>query len=359
MKWKLLLALSFCFSLLIPITTNATTLAPTGTGTTAKVVRTGMVWKGGKWVVNHVAHHKLGYASLAVVGGVYYFRKDIDELVDKYMTSDKWSSEKKSILVPKLTKKINNAKTQDQAAVIVAIQNSLMHYMVMYEDESLGRTATDIITALDLRTGEFLKNYDIALAAKKTAVSLITVAMTTTIANIQKTNCMKGSYNREYIKQKQDNSSSNTTLEAWDVGPYEKQKKITDNYNKLRKTNGKSLYDFHKDHIPSKKAVLEYLKKRDKMVVTPDIVKNINNNATSVVMIDTKHRIGRTYGQNNKKFYTIDSMDLELAMKKDFVMYYILFTLSGEVNKVFDVKFVSAYIETYVRNERLCLFRRR
>lgn len=35
MKWKLLLYLSFCLSLLITITTNATTLAPTGSGTTA------------------------------------------------------------------------------------------------------------------------------------------------------------------------------------------------------------------------------------------------------------------------------------------------------------------------------------
>lgn len=361
MKWKLLLYLSFCLSLLITITTNATTLAPTGSGTTAKVVRAGMVWKGGKWVtkgvVNHVAHHKIGYAGLAIIGGALYFRKDIYELVDRDITSDKWPSEKKAILIPKLSKKINNAKPQDRAAIIFTTQDALMHYMVMYEDESLGRTATDIITALGLKTNEFLTDYDIALAAKRTAITMISTTMATTIANMPKTDCTKGSYNREYIKKKQNNSSADILLTQWDVGAYEKQKKITENYNKTRKTTGKALYDFHKDHIPSKKAIEVFLKKRDGLVIRKDVRDTIYNNATSVVLTDSIHRVGRTYGGKNKNLIAMDALNLEVAMTKDFVVYYVIFSLLGQADLSFNIRFTNAYIETYVRNERLCLFK--
>lgn len=360
MKWKPLLSLFFFFSLLMSFSVNATSLAPTFSGTSAsKAAKTGMVWKGGKWVVNHVSHHKLGYASLAVIGGAFYFRKDIEELVDYHISSDKWSSEKKSILIPKLSKKINNAKPQDKDAVILATQNALMYYMVIYDGESFGRTATDIIDSLGIRDNEFLKNYDIAMAAKKTAVAMISATMATTIARSPKTNCVRGSFNREYIKQKQDNSSSSTTLVQWDVGAYEKQRKITENYNQQRKVTGKPLYDFHKDHIPSKKAIETYLKKRDSLVITKDLRDNIYNNATSVVLTDTIHRVGRTYGGKNKNLIAIDAKNLEIAMVKDFIVYYVVFSLLGQADAAFDLRFTKAYIETYTRNERLCLFIRR
>lgn len=360
MKWKSFL---FCLSFLTTCV-NANTLAPaSGLATPSNVAKTAAIWKGGKWVtkgvINHVSHHKLGYAALAVVGGAFYFRKDIEDLVDQHMASDKWPSEKKSILVPKLSKKISTAKPQDKQAVISATQNALMYYVVMYNGESLGKTASDIADRLGIVDDHFLNQLNVSLTAKQTAVALINTTMTTTIEKIPKTNCLKGSYNRDYIKEKQNNSTNEIKLIQWDVASYEKQKKISENYNTYIKRNGGQRYDFHKDHIPSKKAIELFLKKRDNLIITKDIRNNIYNNATSVVLTDTIHRNGRTYGGKNKLLIAGDAKNLELAMNKDFITYYIMFSIMGQADPSFDIRFTKAYIETYVRNERLCLFRRR
>lgn len=383
MKWKLLLALSFCFSLLIPITTNAfqdvdgkytggtttkpsiPTTKPISPNTAKNISKATKVVKIGAAVktANHIRRNKWKYAAGAVIVGATaasYYRNDIDRIIDDKFYSNKWRSEKKSELVPVLYKKIHNAKPEKQEAIIEAIQQSLKYYMVMYHNEPFGKLATDIATSLSLMDGTLTKEVELSISSKEKASFIIDSVVLNLKRKNRKTNCRKGSIEREFIKNKYSYTTNEIVLKEWDVDAYGYQDKINTNYNNSVNKVRSKYYNFHKDHIPSKRAIELFLQNRDNgnKPLSSDIVSNIEANATSVVLIDKIHRAGRTYGWKNPIASVVDSKDLFVAMVLDFETYYVMFAERGLVDDSFIANWSRAFAETYILNEKLCLFER-
>lgn len=388
MKWKLLLLIPFCLTLLMPITSNAfqdvdgkytggTTTKPSVSTTkpissntakniskATKVVKIGAALK----TANHIRRNKWKYAAGAVIVGATaasYYRNDIDRIIDNKFYSNKWRSEKKSELVPVLYKKIHNAKPEKQEAIIDAIQESLKYYMVMYNNEPFGKLATDVATSLGILTVDFKTEVELSLSDKERASYIIDSTVLDLRKRNRKTNCKRGSSEREFIKQRYSYDTKDTVLKEWDVDAYGHQDKINSNHNDSVKVSSK-YYKFHKDHIPSKKAVELFLQARDNgnIKFDPDVISNIYNNATSVVLFDKIHRAGRTYGWKNGKSTVatsrsvIDSKNLFAAMVLDFESYYVMYAEKGLADDTFIMNWSRAFAETYLLNEKLCLFER-
>jgi hypothetical protein len=405
MKWKLLLALSFCFSLLSPLTTTAGEPAlrpPTGgynspsiknpsppktgnVGTglnpandpiydngkkfakTKKIVKVGGALK----VANHIRRNKWKYAAGAAIAGAsaaMYYRNDIDRIIDREIYSDKWRSEKKAKLVPILYKKINNAKPEKQDAVIEAIQQSLIYYMAKYNGESTGKLATSILESLNIMNNQVMMQTAFETQQRNDAKALIKLKIDEVDRNRKRTNCKRGSNEREYIKRKNSlKTNGANTLTEWEVGHYGIQVNINNKnnrrvkkYNKLKSPNDPSQenYDFEKDHIPSKKAVVLYLERRDNLGVSYDepVLTNIENNAIAVVMKTSIHKNGRTNGPDNKVLSIDDSRNLMKAMFDDFEEYYLVASKDNRNDLLYKINWVKALIETYIENEKMCLF---
>lgn len=431
MKWKLLLALSFCFSLLSPLTTTAGEPAlrpPTGgynspsiknpsppkTGNvgsglnpandpiydngkkptpsnnvkkfskTTKVVKVGAGLK----TANHIRKNKWKYAAGAVlVGGTAgyaakkyhdseivrnteraYYQNDIDRIVDREFYSDKWRSEKKAKLVPILYKKIHNAKPEKQELVIEAIQESLIYYMAKYNGESSGKLATSILESLNIMTNDVMMQSNFETQQRNDAKVLIKSKIDEVDKTRRRSNCQRGSPEREYIIKKNSlKTNGANTLTEWEVGHYgvqvninKKNNRRVKSYNKLKAPNDSSqeYYDFEKDHIPSKKAVALYLERRDNLGVSYDdpVATNIENNAIAVVMKTSIHKRGRTNGPDNKVISIADSRNLKQAMFDDFEEYYLVASKDNRNDLLYKINWVKALIETYIENEKMCLF---
>lgn len=262
--------------------------------------------------------------------------------------------------MPILYKKIHNAKPEKQDAIIEAIQQSLKHYMVMYHNEPFGKLATDVALSLNIMDTAFSTDVQLSLSDKEKASLIIDSIVLDMKKKNRRTNCRKGSVEREWIKSKQEYDSKSIVLKEWDVGPFGHQFKINENYNNSVNNDKSKYHKFHKDHIPSKRAVELFLQKRDNgnLPFDPDIVKNIYNNATSVVLIDKIHRAGRTYGGKNVKISIGDAQNLFAAMVLDFETYYVMFAEKGLVDEKFIYYWSESFAETYIFNERLCLFER-
>lgn len=416
MKWKLLLLIPFCLSLLMPLTTNAgepafrppTTggynphfvknpISPTGNvgsglnpandpiydnsktpvssnaakkiSKTQKVVRIGVGLK----TANHIRKNKWKYLAGAVVvgGSVGYiarnnYQDSIDRVVDKYVVSDLWSSEKKDKLIPILRKKIEKSKPEDQPVIIEAVQQSLIYYMVFYNDESWGKLANSVLNSLNIMNNDVVMQVNSELSKRKEAYALILSAVDKIERNRKKTNCQKGSYERNYIISPQVYSPTVRVLNEWDVDNYGMQVNINEKYkedypiqNRYRvSAHQLSRYDFEKDHIPSKLAVAKYLEKRDNHGIkyAKPISGYIIRNAISVVLKTSVHKSGRTNGYDNQALSTIDARDLKKAVFKDFISYYVLAYQGGYDDQLYKANWLKAFVETYIRNEALCLF---
>ena len=406
MKWKLLLSLSFCLSLLTPLTTIAGEPAfrpPTtggynspsiknpsppktgnvGTGLnpandpiydngkkfakTKKIVKVGGALK----VANHIRKNKWKYAAGAAIAGAsaaMYYRNDIDRIIDREFYSDKWRSEKKAKLVPILYKKINNAKPEKKDDVIEAIQQSLIYYMAKYSGESTGKLATSILESLNIMNNQVMMQTTFETQQRNDAKALIKLKIDEVERTRKRSNCQRGSPEREYITSKNSlTTNGSSTLTEWDVGHYGVQVNINNKNNRLVKkyNNSKSPndpskenYDFEKDHIPSKKAVALYLARRDRLGVLYDDPEatNIEKNAIAVVMKTSIHKRGRTNGTDNKIFSIEDSRNLKQAMFDDFEEYYLIASKDNRNDLLYKINWVKALIETYIENEKMCLF---
>lgn len=81
-------------------------------------------------------------------------------------------------------------------------------------------------------------------------------------------------------------------------------------------------------------------------------------------MFDKIHRAGRTYGWKNGKSTVatsrsvLDSKNLFAAMVMDFESYYVMFAEKGLADDTFIMNWSRAFAETYLLNEKLCLFER-
>lgn len=422
MKWKLLLALSFCFSLLTPLTTTAGEPAirppvtggynspaiknpsPPKTGNvgtglnpandpiydngkkfakTKKIVKVGGTLK----VANHIRKNKWKYAAGAVVvGGTAgyvarkykdsdivrnaereYYQNDIDRIIDREFYSDKWRSEKKAKLVPILYKKINNAKPEKKDAVIEAIQQSLIYYMAKYSGESTGKLASSILESLNIMNNQVMMQTAFETQQRNDARALTKLKIDEVDRTRKRTNCQRGSPEREYIKL---NNSFNTNgvkqLNEFDVGHYGVQVNINGinndtvkkyNINKSPSDPIRKNYDFEKDHIPSKKAVALYLAKRDNsgVLYSKPYSKNIVNNAISVVLKTSIHKRGRTNGRKNEIISKKDSTNLKQAIFDDFEDYYLLAAIDKRNDSSFNANWIKALVLTYIKNEEMCL----
>lgn len=295
-----------------------------------------------------------------------YYRNDIDRIIDREFTSDKWRSEKKSKLVPILYKKIHNAKPEKQDAVIEAIQQSLIYYMVFYDNEQWGKLASSILDSLGVMNQTVMTQVNFEISKRKEAYSLILNAVDKIEKNRKRTNCQKGSIERNYIISPQVYSPTVRVLNEWDVDHYGMQVNINEKYkedypiqNKYRLPQHQlARYDFEKDHIPSKKAVALYLANRDNHGIQypKPISGYIVRNAISVTLKTSIHKSGRTNGFDNQAFSKIDSKDLKKAVFKDFIQYYVLAYQGGYDDQVYKNNWLKALVETYIKNEALCLF---
>lgn len=379
MKWKPLLSLFFCFSLLIPITSQAfqdvdgkytggNSTKPVNPNTAkniskaTKVVKVGAALK----TANHIRKHKWKYAAGAVIVGATaasYYRNDIDRIIDNKFYSNKWRSEKKSELVPVLYKKIHNAKPEKQAAIIEAIQESLMYYIVMYDGQPFEKLATSVLNSLNIMTPALQKQKTLSLSDKANATLIINATLLDLKRKNQRPRCARGSKERNAIYEKNEYSKKNGNaiteiqLSEWDVDSFQKQSIITENYKKHVNNDRSRYYAFHKDHIPAKKAIEFYLERRDNFSkgFKSDIVKHIYNNATSVIVLGDFHSKGRTWGIPTARAKA-ESYNLEKSMIEDFIAYYVLYGSKGLNNATFVRKWSTAFSEAYLRNESLCLF---
>lgn len=82
----------------------------------------------------------------------------------------------------------------------------------------------------------------------------------------------------------------------------------------------------------------------------------IIRNAISVVLKTSVHKSGRTNGYDNQALSTIDARDLKKAVFKDFISYYVLAYQGGYDDQLYKANWLKAFVETYIRNEALCLF---
>lgn len=418
MKWKLLLAVSFCFSLLTPLTTIAgepafrppvtggyqppfvknpiqTTTGTVGNGVkpanapkfnntpkaandpiydnsknfskTKKVVKVGAVLK----TANHIKRNKWKYAAGAVIAGsaiAIHYRNDIDRIIDNEFYSNKWRSEKKTKLVSTLSKKINNVKPEKKDALISAIQQSLIYYMGKYKGEPFDKLASSVLVSLTLMTPAVINQASFEDQQRNDARALIKSKIDEIERTRRRTNCQKGSYEREYIKLNSNfNSNGVKSLNEFDVGHYGVQVNINNinnnlvtkyNMNKSPNDPIRINYSFEKDHIPSKKAVALYLAKRDNLGVlyAKPYSKNIENNAISVVMQKSIHKRGRTNGRKNEAISKIDSTNLKQAIFNDFEDYYLLASSDNRNDSSFKANWIKALVLTYIENEAMCLF---
>lgn len=379
MKWKLLLLIPLCLTLLSPITSNAfqdvdgkytggTTTKPISPNTAKNISKATKVVKIGAAVktANHIRRNKWKYAAGAVIVGATaasYYRNDIDRIIDNNFYSDKWRSEKKAKLVPILYKKIHNAKPEKQDAIIEAIQQSLMYYIVMYDGQPFEKLGTSVLNSLNIMTPALQKQKILSLSDKANA----TLIINSTILDLKRKNsrprCARGSqerneiYKKNEFSQKNGNAIKDINLAEWDVDSFQKQSIITENYKQHVNNDRTRYYPFHKDHIPAKKSIEFYLERRDNFSsgFKSDVVKNIYNNATSVVVLGDLHSKGRTWGIPTAKAKA-DSYNLEKSMIEDFIAYYVLYGSKGLNDSVFIRKWSIAFTEAYLRNESLCLF---
>ncbi|MFK4132258.1 hypothetical protein ACI2KR_08185 [Pseudomonas luteola] len=121
---------------------------------------------------------------------------------------------------------------------------------------------------------------------------------------------------------------------------------------KFLKSIEKDNDDLEHDHIPSALAVLKYLNARDnvKLIRATGPGRNVTNNASSVEFQTDLHKSGRTWGKRNAKTSTVDAQDLRLATIKDFAWYFY-------DKKTIDKAALTAFINIYVRNKELCLYK--
>ena len=334
---------------------------------TKKIVKVGGALK----VANHIRKNKWKYAAGAAIAGAsaaMYYRNDIDRIIDREFYSDKWRSEKKAKLVPILYKKINNAKPEKKDDVIEAIQQSLIYYMAKYSGESTGKLATSILESLNIMNNQVMMQTTFETQQRNDAKALIKLKIDEVERTRKRSNCQRGSPEREYITSKNSlTTNGSSTLTEWDVGHYGVQVNINNKNNRLVKkyNNSKSpndpskeKYDFEKDHIPSKKAVALYLARRDRLGVLYDDPEatNIEKNAIAVVMKTSIHKRGRTNGTDNKIFSIGDSRNLKQAMFDDFEEYYLIASKDNRNDLLYKINWVKALIETYIENEKMCLF---
>jgi len=416
MKWKLLLA--FCFSLLLPYTTNAGEPAfrPPATGgyqppfvknpnqpttgkvgtsiqpanepkfnnlpkaandpvydnakkfsKTKKVVKVGAALK----TANHIRKNKWKYAAGAVIAGslvAIHYKNDIDRIIDKEFYSNKWRSEKKTKLVSTLSKKIQNAKPEKKDDLISAIQQSLIYYMGKYKDDPFDKLASSVLISLNLMTPAVINQVSFERQQRNDARALIKSKIDEVERSRRRTNCQKGSYEREYITSKNPlKTNGSNTLTEWDVGHYgvqvninNKNNRLVKKYNKTKAPNDpiRENYDFEKDHIPSKKAVALYLANRDNLGVLYNDPKatNIENNAITVVMKTSIHKRGRTNGPDNKIISIQDARNLKQAIFDDFEEYYLIASKDNRNDLQYKSNWSRALVETYIENEKMCLF---
>jgi hypothetical protein len=404
MKWKLLLLIPLCLTLLSPLTTIAgesayrlpinnypsdvnknpitkpipSKIDKVGKGLepandaskfskTKKIVKVGAALK----TANHIRRNKWKYAAGAVIVGATaasYYRNDIDRIIDREFYSDKWRSEKKKKLVPILQKKINNAKPEKKEAVVEAIQESLIYYMSKYNGESAGKLATSILESLNIMNNQVMMQASFETQQRNDARVLIKLKIDEVDKTRKRTDCRKGSYEREYITT---NNSFGTnglkSLSEFDVDHYGVQQNINraynegvHEYNKYKKPHDlpQKFYDFEKDHIPSKKAVALYLAKRDNFGVLYGKPKSdyIIKNAISVVMRTSIHKRGRTNGKDNIDISKEDAKNLKQAIFDDFEEYYLLASIDNQNDYSYKTNWVKALIKTYIENEKMCLF---
>ena len=395
MKWKLLLLIPLCLTLLSPLTTIAgepayrlpinnypsdvnknpitkpipSKIEKVGKGLepandaskfskTKKIVKVGAALK----TANHIRRNKWKYAAGAVIVGATaasYYRNDIDRIIDREFYSDKWRSEKKKKLVPILQKKINNAKPEKQDAVIEAIQQSLLYYMVMYDNEPAGKLAVSVLDSLNIMTPLLQSQTQSGINHKAFAMNLLNQKVVELKRDNKRTNCEKGSPRREYILQNQSKDNdvkSEYRLSEWDVDSYQRQSVITENNRKRVNRDKQQYYQFHNDHIPARAPIIVYLEKREHRKLSDIEAKDVKKNATSVAILAERHRKGRTYGDSNKASIAESAANLKASMYFDFIEYYFNYAKDGLNDDTFKRKWLIAFAKTYLRNESLCLF---
>lgn len=88
-----------------------------------------------------------------------------------------------------------------------------------------------------------------------------------------------------------------------------------DEYGNLKKKTGDGT--IHRDHQPSKAALLKRAEKLKGSPLTKGEIKRINKEATAVNVPEDIHRAGPTYGGKNKDLIEPDSNDLAGATKRD------------------------------------------
>lgn len=120
------------------------------------------------------------------------------------------------------------------------------------------------------------------------------------------------------------------------------------------------------DHIPSIKAILIYLEKRDslmygKLLRDEGIGRNVMNNTTAIEVTKSLHAQGRTWFHKQgkkvedkatksfKKLYELDSEDLFLATILDFAEYI-------KIEKKLTPLMTDAFDAIIERNTKLCLY---
>lgn len=303
---------------------------------------------------------KTAFRPVIIVGGgsylLYKYKTNVNNIIKNEFSSKENLSNIQNNLTLKLNKKILKTRPEKLDILIYEIQKSLKLYIVMYDGNKVSSVAQQIAINLGIFDINMQNQIKKEIFYKKEAELLISNIIASTVDNGSKTNCQKGSYNRNFIynDNKDLYKTNSTVLNEWDVGAYAYQTKITKNYNYYIKINGGNYYKYHKDHIPSKKSILEYLKKRDGGFVkfNSNVIKNIYDNSTTVVLNSDIHRIGRTFGQ----YIIDDSNNLYLAMIKDFVFYYVYYYSNNLNDHRFKFQWSRAFAATYIRNEQLCLF---
>lgn len=123
--------------------------------------------------------------------------------------------------------------------------------------------------------------------------------------------------------------------------------------------------DHEQDHVPSYYAIEEFLG------IPHNKLKrnyNLNKNATTVDLLESWHKKGRTFGKKNtkdtrkifgKKYritpkYEKDANDLDLATRKDLIIMAYVIAKWGSATNLVDFK--KSAIEVYTRNKLLCLY---
>ena len=336
---------------------------------------------GGGYLLHKEAPKKGGFfgkrsllLGTAVIGGViiYKYRTDISNTIDRYMSSDKNSYDIKNQLIVKISERINNAKTDEKRYYyIVEAKEALRYYLIKYPDEKAATIARDVAIKTGLWDGDFQNE----IRSDQNNYYSVTQKIAKIISAIKADpnyqepdgHCdkYKDPFSRQYIYNESNPSNEPRVrrLELWDVGSYKDQKKVVKEYAAYHRkigTNGFKSDGYHKDHIPSQKAVIAFLKNRDNHIpFTSKVVRNVVDNATSVALLSDVHMKGRTFGGKNSTLIPDDSKDLEKATISDFAVYYVYHKGLNLVTPQFETKWLEALTKTYLRNRTMCLFTRR